>query len=329
MQAMVYRNYGSPDVLQLAEVPRPVPGEGEVLIRVHAASVNAADWRLLTANIFLVRLNAGFWRPRRQVLGRDFAGRVEAVGKGVQRFRPGDAVFGTQSHFADGAFADYVCVAENLLEHKPGNLSFEEAAATPLAGITALQGLRDMGGLQRGQQVLIQGASGGVGTFAVQLAKSFGAEVTAVCSSRNVEMARRLGADHVLDYTRENFTTSGKRFDVILAINGYHPLQAYRRALKEKGRYVMVGGSDRQIFEALLQGRRLSRKDGQQFGVLTLQPNPADLPYLRQKLEMGEIRPVLDRTYTLSQLPEAMRSFGEGRTRGKLVITMHGSLAAD
>lgn len=329
MLAMVYKRYGPPEVLQFQELSKPMPRENEVLVRVHAASINSADWRLLTANIFLVRLNAGFWRPKCRVLGRDFAGTVESVGSKVQKFRAGEAVFGTQGHFAEGAFAEYVCVPESLLEHKPGNLSFEVAAATPLAGITALQGLRDLGELKKGQQVLIQGASGGVGTFAVQVAKSLGAEVTAVCSPRNMEMARRLGADHVLDYTREDFTTTGKRYDVILAVNGYHPLRHYQRALKEKGRYVMVGGSNNQIFEALLQGGRFSRRGGQKFSVLTLQPNPADLPFLREKLESGELKPVIDRTYTLSQLPEAMRSFGEGRTRGKLVITINSTQAAD
>ncbi|GGJ39757.1 NAD(P)-dependent alcohol dehydrogenase [Deinococcus roseus] len=322
MQAMVYTRYGTPEVLHLKQLEKPTPRENEVLVRVHAASINSADWRLLTANIFLVRLNSGLFRPRQSILGRDLAGRVEAVGSKVQRFQVGESVFGALTHFKEGAFAEYVCVPESLLEHKPINLGFEEAAAAPLAGITALQGLRDLGAVQKGQQVLIQGASGGVGTFAVQIAKSYGAEVTAVCSPRNVELARSLGADHVLDYTREDFTTTGKRYDVILAINGYQPIRSYQRALKEKGRYVMVGGDNRQIFEALLQGRRLSRKDGQQFGVLTLQPNAADLPFLREKLESRAIKSVVNKTYPLSQLQDAMRSFGEGHTQGKIVITV-------
>ena len=235
MKAIVYTKYGSPDVLQLKEVEKPAPKENEVLVKVQAASVNAADWHLLTADIFLVRLNAGLLKPKNTILGCDIAGRVEAVGRDVTQFKPGDKVFGDVFGHNYGGFAEYVTAPESDLALKPANLSFEEAAAVPLAAKTALQGLRDLGQIQAGQKVLINGASGGVGTFAVQIAKSFGAEVTAVCSTRNLDMAHTLGADHVIDYTKEDFTQNGQRYDLILAANGYHPISDYKRALSPKG----------------------------------------------------------------------------------------------
>ena len=221
-----------------------------------------------------------------------------------------------------GGFAEYVTAPESDLALKPANLSFEEAAAVPLAAKTALQGLRDLGQIQAGQKVLINGASGGVGTFAVQIAKYFGAEVTAVCSTRNVDMARTLGADHVIDYTKEDFTQNGQRYDLILAVNGYHPISDYQRALSPKGNYVMTGGSLAQLFEVMLQGPRMSKKDGQQMQALTLKPNPKDLPLLKELLETGKVVPVIDKRYSLSEVPDAFRYFGEGHAKGKVVITV-------
>jgi NADPH:quinone reductase-like Zn-dependent oxidoreductase len=322
MKAIVYKEYGSPDVLQLKEVERPAPKENEVLVKVHASSVNAADWHLLTADIFLVRLNAGLLKPKNTILGADIAGWVEAVGRNVKQFQPGDAVFGNVFGLNFGSFAEYVTAPESALALKPANLSFGEAAAVPLAAITALQGFRDKGHIQPGQKVLINGASGGVGTFAVQIAKYFGAEVTAVCSTRNMDMARTLGADHVVDYTKKNFTQNGQQYDLIVAVNGYHPISAYRRALTPKGKYVMVGGTKTQIFQALLLGSGMSRKQGRQLGALTLKPNPKDLPLLKELLKTGKVVPVIDKCYPLSEVPDALRYFGTGHARGKIVITV-------
>ena len=322
MKAIVYTEYGSPDVLQLREVEKPTPQENEVLVKVEATSVNAADWHLLTADIFLVRLNAGLLKPKNTILGCDIAGRVEAVGRDVTKFKPGDSVFGDVFGHYYGGFAEYVTASESDLALKPANLSFEEAAAVPLAAKTALQGLRDLGQIQAGQEVLINGASGGVGTFAVQIAKYFGAEVTAVCSTRNLDMAHILGADHVIDYTKEDFTQNGHRYDLILAANGYHPISDYKRALNPKGHYVMTGGSIAQFFQVMLRGPRMSKKDDQQMVGLTLKPNPKDLPLLKELLEAGKVAPVIDKRYSLSEVPEALRYFGEGHAKGKISITM-------
>lgn len=322
MKAIVYTKYGTPDVLQLKEVEKPSPKENEVLVKVQATSVNAADWHLLTADIFLVRLNMGLLKPKNTILGCDIAGRVEAVGREVHQFKPGDAVFGDVFGHHYGGFAEYVTAAESDLALKPANLSFEEAAAVPLAARTALQGLRDLGHIQPGQKVLINGTSGGVGTFAVQIAKYYGAEVTAVCSTRNVEMARTLGADHVIDYTKEDFTQNRQQYDLILAVNGYHPISAYRRALCPKGIYVMVGGTINQLFQALLLGPGMSKKAGQKLGALTLKPNPKDLPLLKELLETGKVVQVIDKCYSLSKVPDALRYFGEGHSQGKVVINV-------
>ena len=322
MKAIVYTEYGTPDVLHLKDVEKPAPKENEVLVKVHATSVNAADWHLLTADIFLVRLKSGLLKPKYTILGCDIAGQVEAVGRDVKQFKPGDAVFGDVFGLNFGGFAEYVSAPESDLALKPANLSFDEAAAVPLAAKTALQGLRDLGHIQSGQKVLINGASGGVGTFAVQIAKYYGADVTAVCSTRNVDMARTLGADHVIDYTKEDFTQNGQQYDLILAVNGYHPISAYRRALTPKGIYVMTGGSMAQLLEVMLQGPLMSKKDGQQLGALTLKPNPKDLPLLKELLETGKVVPVIDKRYSLSEVPDALRYFGEGHAKGKVVITV-------
>jgi NADPH:quinone reductase-like Zn-dependent oxidoreductase len=322
MKAIVYTDYGTPDVLHLKEVVKPAPKENEVLVKVHASSVNAADWHLLTADIFLVRLNMGLLKPKNTILGSDIAGRVETVGPNVKQFKPGDAVFGDVFGHNFGGFAEYVTASESDLALKPANLSFDEAAAVPLAAKTALQGLRDLGHIQSGQKVLINGASGGVGTFAVQIAKYYGAEVTAVCSTRNLDLARTLGANHVIDYTKEDFTQNGQQYDLILAVNGYHPISAYQRSLTPKGIYVLVGGTITQLFQALLQGPSMSKKDGQQLGALTLKPNPKDMPLLKELLETGKVVPVIDKRYSLSQVPDALRYFGEGHARGKVGITI-------
>ncbi len=323
MKAIVYTEYGSPDVLRLKEVEKPTPKVNEVLVKVHAASVNAYDWHLLSADIFLVRLmGGGLLKPKNTILGADIAGQVEAVGRNVKQFRPGDEVFGDTSSYGNGGFAEYVSVPENAFGLKPANLLFEEAAAVPMAALTALQGLRDQGQIQPGQKVLIQGASGGVGTFAVQIAKSFGAEVTAVCSTRNLDQARSIGADQIIDYTREDFTRNGQQYDLILAANGYHPLSAYKRALGPKGIYVMAGGTMAQIFEAMLLGSWMSTTGGKKMGGVSAKSSQKDLVILKELLEAGKIVPVIDKRYPLSEAAEALRYLGEGHARGKVVITV-------
>ena len=317
MKAIIYEKYGSPEVLQLKEVKKPIPKDDEVLIKVYAASVNAYDWHFLTADIFLIRLmGGGLLKPKDTRLGADVAGRIEVVGRNVKQFQPGDEVFG----MVRGGFAEYACAPETELVLKPVNLTFEEAAAVPMAAITALQGLRDTGQIQPGQKVLINGASGGVGTFAVQIAKSFAAEVTAVCSTRNLEMARSIGADHIIDYTKEDFTKNGRQYDLILAANGYHSLSAYKRALTPKGIYVMAGGSMAQIFQAMLLGSWMSETGGKKMGGVSAKPGQRDLAFLKELVEAGKVVPVIDRRYPLSEAAEALRYLGEGHARGKVVI---------
>jgi NADPH:quinone reductase-like Zn-dependent oxidoreductase len=299
MQAVVYDRYGPPEVLQIADLPIPDPQQEQVLVKVHAASINAADYRIRRADPFLVRLmGQGFLKPKNPRSGMDAAGRVEAVGENVKQFKPGDEVFGC----FNGAFAEYALAREAYLALKPANRSFEEAAALPTAALTALQGIRYAGGIRLGQKVLIQGASGGVGTFAVQLARSSGAEVTAVCSTRNLELVRSLGADQVIDYTREDFTHSGQTYDLIFAVNGYHPLSAYKRALNTGGVYVCAGGTMAQLFEAMLLGPWMSRNGDKKLGSMgiakVIQEN---LVTLGELLEAGKITPVIDRRYSLKR----------------------------
>ena len=320
MKAIVYDRYGSPEVLHLEEVAKPTPRENEVLIKIHAASVNAYDWHFLTADIFLIRLmGGGLLKPKDTRLGADIAGRIEAVGGNVRQFQPGDEVFGDASH---GSFAEYACVRENLLALKPANLTFEEAAAVPMAALTALQGLRDNGQIRLGKKVLINGASGGVGTFAVQIAKSFGAEVTAVCSTRNLDQARSLGADHVIDYTEEDFTRNGQKYDLIFAANGYHPLSAYKSALTPRGIYVMAGGSMTQIFQAMLMGSWMSETGGKKIGGVSAKIDQKDLGLIKELIEAGKVKPAIDRRYQLSDAAEALRYLGAGHAKGKVVITL-------
>ena len=319
MKAIVYTEYGSPDVLQFKDVEKPTPKDDEVLIKVHAASVNAYDWHFLTADIFLIRLmGGGLLKPKYTRLGADIAGRVETVGRNVKQFRPGDEVFG----MVKGGFAEYACAPESALVLKPVNTSFDEAAAIPMAAITALQGLRDEGQIQAGQKVLINGASGGVGTFAVQVAKSFGAEVTAVCSPRNLDQARSIGADHVIDYTKEDFTKNGQQYDLVFAANGYHSLSAYKRALTPKGIYIMAGGSMAQIFQSMLMGSMMSETGGRKMAGVSAKRNQKDLAFLKELVEAGKVVPVIDRRYPLSEAAEALRYLGAGHAKGKVVITV-------
>ena len=322
MKAIVYTQYGSPDVLQLKEIEKPAPGDDEVLIKLYAAAVNAADWHLLRGDPFLLRLFSGLLKPKQHILGADVAGRVEAVGRNVKLFQPGDEVFGDLSGCGRGGFAEYVCARENALVLKPARITFEEAAAVPLAGVTALQGLREKGQIKPGQKVLIQGASGGVGTFAVQVAKAFGAEVTGVCSTRNVDIVRSIGADQVIDYTQEDFTTNGQQYDLILAANGYHPISAYKRALRPEGIYVMTGGSEAQMYQVMVQGPWISMTGSKKMGNLLMRSNRKDLVFLKELLEAGKVVPVIDRRYPLRETAEAIRYLEEGHAQGKVVIMM-------
>jgi len=324
MKAIVCAKYGSPDVLQLREVVKPVPQADEVLIQIHAASLNSRDLRMLRANpIFMRLMPGGFFRPKNKILGADLAGRVEAVGSSVKQFKPEDEVFGyLPSATGRGTFAEYVCANENAITLKPANLSFEQAAAVPLAAMTALQGLRDKGNLQPGQKVLINGASGGVGTFAVQIAKAFGAEVTAVCSTRNLEMVRSLEADHVIDYKVEAFTKNWQQYDLILAVNGYHSISDYLRALKPEGTYVVAGGSMAQLFQAASYGKRISRTENQKIVVLSLVQSQKDLNSIKELIESGKIMPVIDGCYPLSKTPEAFWYYEKVHPKGKVIITV-------
>jgi NADPH:quinone reductase-like Zn-dependent oxidoreductase len=320
MKAIVRATYGPPDVLHLEDVPLPTLGDGDVLVRVHAASANAGDWHLLRGTPFPIRLVAGLRMPKFKIIGTDVAGHVEAVGRNVTQFRPGDEVFGELSRCGFGAYAEFAAAPEKALALKPANLSFEEAATLPTAGCTALQGLRK-GRIQRAQRILINGASGGVGMFAVQIAKTFGTEVTAVCSTRNVDVVRSIGADHVIDYTTDDFATRGQRYDLILAANGDRSIWDYRRALTADGCYAMTGGSNRQLTEALLFGPLLSM-GRQQFGNVLVKPNQADLLALKELCETGAVRPVIDRRFPLSDVSSAVQYVEEGHARGKVVVTV-------
>ena len=324
MKAIICPRYGSPDVLQIREVEKPVPQAEEVLIQIHAASLNSRDLRMLRAKpIFMRLMPGGLFRPKNKILGADLAGRVETIGSNVKQFKPGDEVFGfLPSATGRGTFAEYVCASERFLAFKPANLTFEQAAAVPLAAMTALQGIRDNGNIQPGQKVLINGASGGVGTFAVQIAKAFRAEVSAVCSTRNLEMARSLGADYVIDYKVEDFTQNGQKYDLILAINGYHLISDYLNSLTPDGTYVVVGGSMAQLFQAASRKKRNSNTGGQKIVVAALVQSQKDLILIKELLESGKIRPVIDGCYLLSKTAEAFRYFEIEHPRGKVVISV-------
>src|SRR5437588_4858794 len=325
MKGIVHRCYGSPDLLRDEDIPKPTPADNEVLVKVHAASVNPLDWHHMEGTPYLVRMDAGFGKPENPRLGVDFAGTVEAVGKSVKRFKPGDEVFGGRS----GAFAEYVTVREErAVALKPSNVTFEQAASVPIAGVTALQALRDKGHVKAGQKVLINGASGGVGTFAVQIAKSFGAEVTGVCSTRNLDLVRSLGADHVIDYTKEDFAKGDQRYDVILDNVPNHSLSECRRILNPQGKYVMIGGGgpndNRWIgpFGRLIQTLVLSPFVSQKMGMMMAELKKSDLSILGDMMQSGKLKPVIDRTYKLSELPAAIAYLEEGHARGKVIITV-------
>lgn len=319
MQAIVITKYGPPgEVLKLREIEKPTPDDQQVLVKVRAGSLNVADLAPIRG-VFIARLLGTGWRkPKRKVLGTDIAGQVEEVGKRVTQFKPGDEVFGATA----GGFAEYACAAEERLVLKPANVSFEEAAAVPIAGVSALQGL-GKGQIAAGQKVLIHGASGAVGTFAVQLAKAFGTQVTAVCSTRNVENARALGADDVIDYTQEDFTQHGRRYDLILAINGNRSPWDYRKALTPMGRCVVLGGSLAQIFQAMLLGRFVSKPGGQTIGFMGIaRMNQRDLEILKELLAVGKVKPLIERRYPLSQTVEAVQYLEKGHARAKQVIVL-------
>ncbi len=322
MKAIVYRCYGSPDVLEFADIEKPTPTDDEVLVKVVAASVNPLDWHYMRGSPYIMRLMVGLGAPNRTSMGVDFAGTVEAVGRNVKRFKRGDEVFGGSS----GAFAEYVTVREDrALVLKPTNMTFEQSATVPIAGITALQALRDKGKIERGTKVLINGASGGVGTFAVQIAKSFGAEVTGVCSTRNVAMVRSIGADYVIDYTQEDYTKSGQRYDLIIDNVGNHSLLANRRALNPDGIMVIVGGPKGNWLRPLMspiKALMLSPFVGQEFIMILAKLRKDDLAILGDLMQAGKVTPVIDRRYRLSEVAAAIRYSEEGHARGKIVIDL-------
>jgi len=329
MKAIVYRSYGSADVLRYEEIEKPAPKDDEVLIKVRAAALNPYDWHFLRGLPYPLRLRTGLGKPKDTRLGVDLAGEVESVGKNVTQFKTGDEVFGC----GRGAFAEYACASEAQLARKPAAVSFDQAASLPIAGLTALQALRlgtsrGKGQIPQRQKVLINGAAGGVGTFAVQIAKSFGAEVTGVCSSRNVDMVRSLGADHAVDYTREDFTGSGQRYDMILDCVANHSLSEFRRVLEPQGSYVMVGAADGGgrwmigVLARLLKGFVLSRFVGQKLVMMGAKLTKEDLTSLGELVKKGRVTPVIDRRYRLSELPEAMRYLELGHARGKVIVTV-------
>lgn len=322
MKAIVYSKYGSPEVLELKDVEKPIPLENEVLVKIHAASLNYGNLVLLKGEPFLARLAFGLLKPKYAIPGGDMAGRVEMVGPNVKQFQPGDEVFGDLSGCGWGAFAEYVSVPEKALALKPANMSYEEAAAVPMAAVTALQSLRDKGQIHPGQKVLIYGASGGVGTFAVQIAKSFGAEVTAVCSSRNVDIVRSIGADHVIDYSKDDISKKTERYDLILGANGNQPISVYKRALSPKGIFVHVGGSGGQLFRTIALGPWISMTGSKKFESFLQRACQKDLVFMKELLEAGKVKPVIDRRYKLCEVPEAFSYFAEGHSQGKVVITL-------
>lgn len=322
MKAVVTNKYGPPEVLQLSEVDNPIPKGNQVLVKIHAASLNYGNLVLLKGEPFLARFAFGLTKPKYSIPGGDIAGLVEAVGKDVKQFKPGDEVFGDLSGCGWGGFAEYVAVPESALALKPANLSFEESAAVPMAGVTALQGLRDKGKIQSGQKVLINGASGGVGTFAVQIAKSLGAEVTGVCSTRNIDILQSIGADEIIDYTKEDFTKKTRTFDLIIGVNGHQSISAYKRLLKPNGNFVHIGGSGSQMFQAMALGPWISMTEKKKIGTFLQRANQKDLMIMKELIEAGKVKPVIDRSYKLSEVKEAFSYFAEGHSQGKVVLTI-------
>jgi len=328
MKAIIYEKYGSRDVLQLKEVEKPAPKDNEVLVKVYAASVNVEDLDYLRGIAWSVRI-LGPLKPKYKILGFDIAGRVETVGGNVKQFQPGDEVFGDLFSYGFGGFAEYVCAPERALVLKPDSMTFEEATTVPSRAILALQGLRDKRQIRAGQKVLINGAGGGVGTFAVQIAKYFGAEVTAVDSTKKLDMLRSIGADHVIDYTQVDFTRNGQRYDLILDIAAHHSIFDYKRALSPNGIYSIVGGSRAAIFQALFLGPLISMTGNKKMGLMAWKPNKKeDLDFVIELIESGKVVPVIDRRYPLNEVAEALRYFEEGHHQGKIVITVDQSVEA-
>ena len=322
MKAIIQTGYGEPsDVLEIREKERPFPKDNEVLIKIQAASITFGDLAAVKGEPFIARLLLGLREPKIKTPGKDVAGIIEAVGHNVKEFKPGDKVFGDLSESGWGAYAEYVSAPEGALVHMPDNISFDEAAAVPESGVVALQGLRGKGQIKPGQKVLVYGASGGIGTFAVQIAKSFDTEVTGVCSTRNLKLVNSLGADHVVDYTQEDFVESGELYDLILATAGYRSIFDYKRALKPDGRYVATGGDMKQIFQPMLLGPWVSN-EGRKMTNLVMKPDKEDLTYLKELIETGKVSPVIDKSYPLNELPAALQYYGEGHSRGKVVVTI-------
>jgi len=323
MKAIVQTEYGPPEILKLEEIETPIPQDHEVLVRVHAASVNAGDWHLMRGSPFLIRLMfGGILKPKIKTLGVDMAGRVEAVGKAVKRFQPGDEVFGDLSECGFGAFAEYVCTPETALLPKPTNLTFEEAAVVPTSAVAALQALRDYGQIRSGQKVLINGASGGVGSFAVQISKTYGAEVTAVCRTGKVEMVRSLNPDHIIDYTQQAITQIGQQYDLILDAAAYRSVLDYQPILSPEGTYVLVGGSTSRFFQVMLLGSLITKIMRRKVRVLSMKVNPDDLAIVKDWLVAGKIVPYIDRNYPLSEVPQAIRYLEQRQVQGKVVISI-------
>lgn len=323
MNAIIYHEYGSPDVLKMEEVEKPTPTNDEVLVKVHAVSINGSDWEGLRGKPLYARLG-GLRKPGNKILGSDIAGRVEVAGKDIRQFQPGDDVFGEMPTYS-GGFAEYVCVPEKALIQKPAGLTFEQAAAIPQGAVIALQGIHHKGQVQPGQKVLINGGGGSAGTFAVQLAKYYGAEVTGVDNTSKLDFMRSLGADHVIDYTRQDFTKNRNQYDLILDVIAYRSVFAYARALKRNGTYFFVGGSVAVLFQSLLLGTLIRKTMGKIVRLLLVQRNQKDLAFVTELCEAGKIVPVIDRRYPLSEVPEALRYVGEGHARGKVVIIVEGS----
>ena len=316
MKAIVYTKYGPPDVLHLEEVERPTPKDNEILIKVHAASINSYDWRHLRPDPFFLRfMGGGLLKPKHRILGADMAGHVEAIGPNVKGFKPGDDVVGDGGY---GGYAEYACVDENKFVPKPADLTFEDAAAMPMAALTALQGLRDKGRIKAGQKVLINGASGGVGTFAVQIAKSYGTEVTGVCRTAKMDLVRSIGADHVIDYTQEDVTKRTERYDLIFDVAAFRSILAYKRILSAGGIYVLAGGSMARIFQSMA----ISMTGAKNIRFIPAKVKQEDLLVILELMKAGKVRSIVDKRFPLSETPESFRYFEEGRTRGKVVITM-------
>ncbi|MCD4753531.1 MAG: NAD(P)-dependent alcohol dehydrogenase [Anaerolineaceae bacterium] len=325
MKAIVQSGYGTFDVLKLLEVERPIPKDDEVLLKVHATAINTGNMFMVSGKPFLSRLSSGILKPKYLNPGSDVAGRVEITGKTVTMFKPGDDVFGDNLPGGFGTFAEYVCVPQDLLALKPANISFEEAAAVSQAALVALQGLRNIGKIQTGQKIMITGASGGNGTYAVQIAKAFGAEVTAVCSTRNIELVRSLGADQAIDYTKEDFTEIGEKFDLIVAMGGYRSLKDFALVLLKGGTFVWAGGDLKGLFETMIFGPRIGRKEKKRFTNLSHQPNQSDLQYLAELIESGKVRSVIDRVFPLEETAEAFRHYKVEHMQGKVVINVTGA----